>query len=320
MSEISPIDTSISRRPSRPLPRHHERYLYTYRLLAGATPLQFIISVEPESGRPRAGNYTFRLSFRANGIERPLAEPIIRKLKVDPRQLEFVVFVFPGKSSLPAGCLWSLRVWLRVNSIDHRLFGEDELWVGKDPDFNSIGDASFARLKNVDAKEQVYHAYVGKALVSFIVRWTKASNGTYKYSLEYEANGVGAILFEDLNLKLDGDPRTVTFLIYSVPTTSMPVGASHRLRVWLRSLVPLNASDPSTSYVLPFNDSYIYQRIWKSDAFKVGARLDFESLGSKMVMGFSSGSPVTITTNQPGMDSSPSPRSAYEDKSRAFDF
>lgn len=50
------------------------------------------------------------------------------------------------------------------------MFGDDELWVGKDPDFNSIGDASFARLKGVDIKEQVYHAYVGKALVTFNMR------------------------------------------------------------------------------------------------------------------------------------------------------
>ena len=78
--------------------------------------------------------------------------------------------MFPGKVSVPAGCLWSLRVWLRVNGIDHRLFGEDDLWVAKDPDFNAIGDASFARLRNLDGGEQVYHGYVGKALVTFTVR------------------------------------------------------------------------------------------------------------------------------------------------------
>ena len=67
--------------------------------------------------------------------------------------------------------MWSLRVWLRVNSVDHRLFGDDEVWIGKDPDFNSIGDASFARVKEQQSHEQVYNAYVGRALVSFIVRW-----------------------------------------------------------------------------------------------------------------------------------------------------
>ena len=143
--------------------------------------------VEPESGKPRPGKYTFNLSFKANGIERPLCEPTVRTLKVDPRKLDFAVLcvveaspltcrlnphssVFPGKNSVPAGCLWSLRVWLRVNGVDHRLFGDDELLVGKDPDFNSIGDASFARMKHADAKEQIYQAYVGRALISFNIK------------------------------------------------------------------------------------------------------------------------------------------------------
>jgi hypothetical protein len=78
--------------------------------------------------------------------------------------------VFPGKTTLPAGCLWSYRVWLRVNQIDHRLFGDDELWVGEDPDFSAITDASFARLKNVSTTSQVYEAIVGRAKVNFVVR------------------------------------------------------------------------------------------------------------------------------------------------------
>jgi len=57
-----------------------------------------------------------------------------------------------------------------VNGIDHRIFGEDELWVGRDPDFNSITDASFARMMSMEADRQVYNIYVGKALVTFIVK------------------------------------------------------------------------------------------------------------------------------------------------------
>ena len=68
------------------------------------------------------------------------------------------------------GSLWSLRAWLRVNAVDHRLFNEDELWIGKDLDFSSVADASFARLKNVDTRTQVYHGSVGRAVVMFIVR------------------------------------------------------------------------------------------------------------------------------------------------------
>lgn len=101
----------------RPLPRQ-ERYLYTYRLLAGNTPLQFMISyvrlsntgefvsdllrVEPESGKPRHGKYTFNLSFKANGVERPLCEPTVRTLKVDPRQLDFAVLCVVNASLLIA--------------------------------------------------------------------------------------------------------------------------------------------------------------------------------------------------------------------------
>lgn len=262
-------------------------------MLAEATPLQFLISVEPASGKPSAGKCTFRLSFKANGIERVICNPLILKLFVDPRHLDFVVFIFPGKSSIPVGSLWSLRVWLRVNGVDHRLFAEDELWVGKDLDFHSIADASFVRLKSVDSKSQVYHGFVGRALVTFTCRWHRVNENLYKYSLDYEANGVGGNLFEDLRLRIDGDPRTVTFLIYTVPIKSVPVGASHRIRVWMKSLVNLSASTPSA---LPFHDSYIYQRIWKSDTFKIGARLDFESMSNKATMGFAAGPPQTIVT------------------------
>jgi hypothetical protein len=79
--------------------------------------------------------------------------------------------IFPGKASLPPGCLWSVRVWLRVNSVDHRIFGEDDLWIAKDPDFNSIAEASFARLKTAVVGEQVYNAYVGRALVAFTIKY-----------------------------------------------------------------------------------------------------------------------------------------------------
>ncbi|KAF9462066.1 hypothetical protein BDZ94DRAFT_764436 [Collybia nuda] len=304
---------SLLRRPSLPHIRR-EQYVYTYHLLAGATPLQFLISVEPHAGKPAPGKYTFRLSLRVNGIERTLCEPIELKLSIDPRQLEFIVFVFPGKTSIPVGSLYSLRVWLRVNGADHRVFGDDELWVGKDLDFNSIADASFFRLKNVDSKTQIYHGFCGRALVTFIVRWNRMGNDFYRYSLDYELNGVSGNLFDDLKLRIDGDPRTTTFLIYSVPINSQPAGASHRLRIWLKSLVNLGNIDPSTAVSLPFNDSYIYQRIWKTDSFKVGARLDFNSLGNKMIMGFSSGGPQTIIRSSPPPD--PPLRSPYQEKAR----
>ena len=68
------------------------------------------------------------------------------------------------------GGLWCLRVWLRVNAVDHRIFGEDELWIGKDIDFSSVPDASFVRHRLTNPKEQVYSTLLGNAHVNFIVR------------------------------------------------------------------------------------------------------------------------------------------------------
>jgi len=267
-------------------------------MLAAQTPMQFYISVEPFDGKPKAGKYQFRLSMRVNGIERPLGDPVTRHLSIDPRKLDFVVFVFPGKGSkqaLPLNSLWSLRVWLRVDGVDHQLFKMEELFVGKDLDFNVIGDASFARQAAMSADHQVYRGYVGRALITFTIRWHRIRDQLYKYSMEYDGGGVGDVLFSDLRMRVDNDPQTISFLIYSTPVQSMPIGATHKLRVWLRSLVPLT-NDPAISRPLPFGDSYIYQRIFKMEEFKVGGRLEFSALGNKLVMGFAPrGGPETIT-------------------------
>jgi hypothetical protein len=81
--------------------------------------------------------------------------------------------VFPGKNAkqvVPVNSLWSLRVWLRVDCVDHQLFKVDELLVGKDLDFNAIADASFARHAGIGPDHQVYKGYVGKALITFTIR------------------------------------------------------------------------------------------------------------------------------------------------------
>jgi hypothetical protein len=120
------MSSDSSRRNPRPLPRH-ERYIYTYRLLANGAPLHFLIScannrpfmasdssvflrsVEPDNGKPRPGKYTFRLSLKTNGIERSLGEPTTRLLRVDPRQLNFVVLYvnnpWPYNYEQPLFCL-----------------------------------------------------------------------------------------------------------------------------------------------------------------------------------------------------------------------
>ncbi|KAF5363590.1 hypothetical protein D9756_000303 [Leucocoprinus leucothites] len=288
---------STSRQTSLKSDANFKRYVYTYNMLAAQTPMQFYISVEPFDGKPVAGKYQFRLSMRVNGIERPIGETITRTMSVDPRRLEFAVFVFPGKNAkqvLPLNSLWSLRVWLRVEGVDHQLFRVDELLVGKDLDFNAIGDASFARQAAAASDHQVYQGYVGKAIITFTVRWQRIRDQLYKYSVEYDGGGVGDALFTDFRMRVDNDPRAVTFLIYTIPVQSNPPGATHRLRVWLRSLVPLT-TDPAISQPLPFNDSFIYQRVYKTDEFKIGGRLEFNTLGNKLVMAFPHcGGPETI--------------------------
>lgn len=290
LPRVPPPNNPVRRLP-RPLQKN-ERYVYTYDLIASGTPLQFLISVEPSSGRPSSGKYEFKLFLRIAGVQRSLCEPVNLNLSIDPRQLTFVVFIFAGKSSVLAGGLWSLRVWLRANAVDHRLFGEDELWIGKDLDFASIPCASIARHRLTNAKEQVYTAPLGDAQIKFIVRWQRTSQGMYKYTLDYDAGGVSSTLFDDLELRLDHDPRHISFLIYTTPRSSLPAGASHTLRVWLRS--SLSASQDS----LISPTSYFYQRVWKTDSLIVGSKLDFNSLGNKVIMGSARSGPETIVSTE----------------------
>ncbi len=77
---------------------------------------------------------------------------------------------YPPRACLPQGCLFALRVWLRAGDIDHRLFSEDALWIGKDPDFYSIQDATFARLRSVNSQTLLYKIVVGRALMDFTIR------------------------------------------------------------------------------------------------------------------------------------------------------
>ncbi|KAG5724742.1 hypothetical protein E4T56_gene8038 [Termitomyces sp. T112] len=309
------IQRSLSTpRPSDPPPNKRERYVYTYKILAGSTPLELRISVEPASGQPTPGKYTLRLTMKCNGIERVMCEPTVLRLSVDPRNLDFVVFVYPGKSSIPVGSLYSLRVWIRANGVEHRVFSDDELWVGKDLDFYSINGASIMILRNVDNRSQLYHGYVGRALVTFSCRWQRVNENLYKYSIDYDSNGIGGNLIEDLRLRIDGDPRTVTFLIYSVPINSVPAGSSHRIRIWTKSLVNTSSTEPST---LPFQDSYIFQRIHKNDVFKIGAHLDFEKMSTKATMGFAVGSVQTVVMSSPPPPpplSSSASRSTFSDE------
>jgi hypothetical protein len=55
--------------------------------------------------------------------------------------------------------------------------------------------------------------------------------------------------------------------------------------------------DPSAGAL---EDSYVYQHVRRSDAFKIGARLDFEALGPRIVMGSPPRAPQTVVTEALG--------------------
>jgi hypothetical protein len=78
--------------------------------------------------------------------------------------------IFPPRTSLPAGCLYHLRVWLRARGIDHQIFSDNDLWVGRDPDFWAVGDASFAVLRNAMQDMLIYQSIVGRAHARFIIK------------------------------------------------------------------------------------------------------------------------------------------------------
>ncbi|KAA1466550.1 hypothetical protein DENSPDRAFT_831401 [Dentipellis sp. KUC8613] len=266
-----------------------QKIIHTYNVTVGFAELQFNITIEPAQGHP--GHHLFFLTLKTGPVERPLCQPIAMKLQVDPRNLTFSVFVFPPKTSLPQGCLWSLRVWLRANEIDHRLFSDERLWVGRDPDFYSIENASFARQREIRSDVQVYKTVLGRVLIDLIVRWRSISSKVYSLSLEYDANGVGRVLFSDCVVRIDCTPQEVDFVMYTIPISSNPRGASHRLRVWLRVPAPAGATPTSGN-----SRSQICHRIWSSDDFKIGHLLDFSSLGSKMIMGVPASTPRTQTS------------------------
>lgn len=99
----------------------------------------------------------------------------------------------------------------------------------------------------------------------------------YSLTLEYEAGGVGKPLLEDMIVRLDFSPRNLGCYIYTIPLDSKPPGATHRVRVWLRSPSPFNAEGDSFG-------SYVYQRIWSTDEFRLGGYLDFTAIDPKRVI------------------------------------
>ena len=99
----------------------------------------------------------------------------------------------------------------------------------------------------------------------------------YSLTLEYEAGGVGKALLENMIVRLDFPPSELSCHIYTIPLNSRPAGATHRLRVWLRSPSPFTVEED-------LHSSYTYQRIWSTDEFRVGGYLDFMDIDPKRVI------------------------------------
>ncbi|KAF9777406.1 hypothetical protein BJ322DRAFT_658674 [Thelephora terrestris] len=78
-------------------------------------------------------------------------------------------------------------------------------------------------------------------------------------------------------VRLDFPPRDLGCHIYTIPLDSKPVGATHRVRVWLRSPSPFNAEGDSYA-------AYTYQRVWSTDEFRIGGFLDFMDVDPKRVI------------------------------------
>ena len=116
-------------------------------------------------------------------------------------------------------------------------------------------------------------------LTNFVIwcRWEALKETVYSLTLEYEAGGVGKALLENMVVRLDFPPRDLGCHIYTIPLDSKPAGATHRVRVWLRSPSPFNAE--GDSYAV-----YTYQRIWSTDEFRVGGYLDFMDVDPKRVI------------------------------------
>jgi hypothetical protein len=185
--------------------------------------------------------------------------------------------LFPPKHSLPRKCLYSLRVWLHHQTIDQRIFADDALWVGTNPNFASIPDAIAATPWYQGLDRQHYRCLVGRAEVTFTMRWECLKEFVYSLTLEYEAGGVGRSLLEGMIVRLDFPPRDLACHIYTIPLESKPAGATHRLRVWLRSPSPFSAEGDSFH-------TYTYQRVWSTDEFRIGGFLDFTDIDPRRVI------------------------------------
>lgn len=109
------------------------------------------------------------------------------------------------------------------------------------------------------------------------LRWERRKESVYALTFEYEAGGVGKALLENMIVRLDFPPKELSCHIYTIPLLSKPAGATHRVRVWLKSPSPFSLEED-------LHPSYTYQRIWSTDDLRLGGYLDFSDIDPKRVI------------------------------------
>ena len=116
----------------------------------------------------------------------------------------------------------------------------------------------------------------------------------YSLTFEYEAGGVGKTLLENVIVRLDFPPQELGCHIYTIPLISKPAGATHRVRVWLKSPSPFNREEDP-------HHSFTYQRIWSTDEFRVGGYLNFLDVDPKRVVLAApvENPPIRVRTTEP---------------------
>lgn len=297
--------------------RPDQKVVHTYNATVSGFVIQFLITVEQSPTVEEESMLT--LTYKSGGIERPLCGKEHMRLAIDPQTLRFHIFVFP-KPSLPADCLYCVRVWLEAQGVQHRIFSDENLWVGKDPPFSSIQHVALTRQDQPSIPfslrpdpgviRKAFKGYVGRASCDFIVIMKNLDplGSVWGVSVEYQAGGISRLVFEQTKFRLHCRVDDIKFIIYTVPIDSSIPYSNHRIRVWVKGM------------------DGICQRLFKSDEFRVGAELAFEPLlhgPGSVVFATKDASAPTITnyttslhTESPQEASSPSGSSEQPSQSR----
>jgi hypothetical protein len=181
------------------------------------------------------------LTFKAGGIEQCLGGKETVTILVDPSTLKFHVLCVAFRSlsggltsylttssilpkpSLPEGSLYCVKVWMEggPDSVQHRMFSDDNLWVARNPPFHTVEHIALTRLAPVAPLisdtywSRTYRGFVGRAQCDFIPSLTllSAFDRVYSVALDYESGGVRRRVFDCIKVRLSCRLEDVKFVI-----------------------------------------------------------------------------------------------------------